>query len=106
MSTEPAERAIARMGAFPKACEDWLYDFTSDLLQAASDLLQAAKDARPGIAVTHNIGPGTQGWYAGQKIAFSNLDTFASGDINGGRDEQLLISKLHSTWDNSNQRNS
>jgi hypothetical protein len=72
---------------FQRARERWLLEFIQDLIATA-------KSVRPEIAVTHNISPGTHGWYTGQKLSWSNLDTYASGDIYGGRDEQLLISKL------------
>lgn len=42
----------------------------------------------------HNIGPGTHGWFTGQRVDFSQIDDFASGDIYGGRGEQLVVSKM------------
>lgn len=72
---------------YQSARERWLEEFISELYEVA-------ESARPGIAVTHNFGAATHGWYAGLRTDASNLDTFAAGDIYGGRDEQLLVSKL------------
>ena len=44
--------------------------------------------------MTHNLAPGAIGWVAGEKIDWGRYDSFAAGDIYGGKDEQLLISKL------------
>ena len=44
--------------------------------------------------MTHNLAPGAIGWVTGQKIDWGRDDSFAAGDIYGGKDEQLLISKL------------
>lgn len=72
---------------FQSAREQWLRSFLDELVATA-------KDVRPEIAITHNLAFGTHGWYTGQKITGSNVDDFASGDIYGGRDEQLVISKI------------
>jgi hypothetical protein len=74
-------------GLFQAARERWLKEFTAELIGVA-------RTARPGIAVTHNFGPATFGWFTAQKTAWCDLDTFAAGDIYGGRAEQLVISKL------------
>jgi len=69
------------------ARERWLEEMTVEFIEAA-------QEARPGIAVTHNLAPGTHGWFTAQKLHWGRYDTFVAGDIYGGRDEQLLISKV------------
>jgi hypothetical protein len=73
--------------AFQSARERWLEEFIAELYDAA-------RSVRPTIALTHNFGAATHGWYSGLRTDASMLDTFAAGDIYGGRDEQLVISKL------------
>ncbi len=72
---------------FQAARERWLRELTVELIDAAHE-------ARPGIAVTHNLAPGTLGWFTGQKLRWGRYDTFVAGDLYGGRDEQLVISKV------------
>jgi hypothetical protein len=72
---------------FQAARERWLEELTVELIDAAHQ-------ARPGIAVTHNLAPGTLGWFTGQKLRWGRHDTFVAGDLYGGRDEQLVISKV------------
>ena len=72
---------------FQAARERWLKEMTVELIDAAHK-------ARPGIAVTHNLAPGTLGWFTAQKLRWGNYDTFVAGDLYGGRDEQLVISKV------------
>lgn len=76
-----------RWSAFQAARERWLGEFVRSLYETA-------RRVRPNIAVTHNFGAATHGWYAGLRSDLSNLDTFAAGDIYGGRAEQLVVSKL------------
>lgn len=73
--------------SFQSARERWLREFIVFLHETA-------QLARPGIDVVHNFGTATNGWYSGLRTDFSTLDSFAAGDIYGGRDEQLLVSKL------------
>lgn len=73
--------------AFQSTRERWLEEFIAELYAAA-------REVRPAIALTHNFGAATHGWYAGLRTDASNLDSFAAGDIYGGRDEQLVVSKL------------
>ncbi len=72
---------------YQTARERWLEEFTIALIETA-------QKARPGIAVTHNLAPGTFGWFTGQKLQWGRHDTFVAGDLYGGRDEQLVISKI------------
>jgi hypothetical protein len=72
---------------FQQARERWLQEFVVGLIATA-------RAAQPGIAVTHNLSPGTYGWLPGQKVDWSSLDHYAAGDIYGGRDEQLLVARL------------
>jgi hypothetical protein len=71
---------------FQAARERWLREMTVELIGAA-------RQVRSGIAVTHNLAPGTHGWFTGQKLRWGRYDTFVAGDLYGGRDEQLVISK-------------
>ncbi len=71
---------------YQTARERWLEEMTVELTETAHK-------ARPGIAVTHNLAPGTHGWFMAQKLYWGNHDTFVAGDLYGGRDEQLVISK-------------
>ena len=41
---------------YQTACERWLEEMTVELIETAHK-------ARPGIAVTHNLAPGTHGWF-------------------------------------------
>ena len=72
--------------SYQTARERWLEEMTVELIETAHK-------ARPGIAVTHNLAPGTHGWFMAQKLYWGNHDTFVAGDLYGGRDEQLVISK-------------
>ena len=72
---------------FQSARERWLREWTLELFEVAHAV-------RPGLPVTHNLAPGAIGWVTGQKIDWGRDDSFAAGDIYGGKDEQLLISKL------------
>jgi hypothetical protein len=72
---------------FQSARERWLNEWTLELFEVA-------RAVRPGLPVTHNLAPGAIGWVTGQKIDWGRDDSFAAGDIYGGKDEQLLISKL------------
>ena len=72
---------------FQSARERWLREWTLQLFDVA-------RAARPGLPVTHNLAPGAIGWVTAQKIDWGRDDSFAAGDIYGGKDEQLLISKL------------
>lgn len=76
-----------RWTTFQRARERWLEEFIVFLHGTA-------QEARPGIDVVHNFGAATHGWYSGLRTDFSNLDAFAAGDIYGGRDEQLVVSKI------------
>lgn len=73
--------------AFQLRREAWLEEFIIFLMAEA-------RKVRPTLAIVHNMGPGTHGWFTGQKIDFSQLDTYVAGDIYGGRGEQLVISKM------------
>ncbi|WP_275756246.1 alpha-L-fucosidase [Salinibacterium metalliresistens] len=73
--------------AFQAARERWLREFIVFLHETA-------QRARPRIDVVHNFGAATHGWYSGLRTDFSTIDAFAAGDIYGGRDEQLLVSKI------------
>jgi hypothetical protein len=72
---------------FQSARERWLKEWTLELFDVAHAV-------RPGLPVTHNMAPGAIGWITGQKIDWSSEDSFAAGDLYGGKDEQLLVSKL------------
>jgi Alpha-L-fucosidase len=72
---------------FQSARERWLKEWTLELFDVAHAV-------RPGLPVTHNLAPGAIGWITAEKIDWGLEDSFAAGDIYGGKDEQLLISKL------------
>jgi hypothetical protein len=72
---------------YQAARERWLEEMTVEFIDAA-------RAARPGIAVTNNLAAGTYGWFLAQKLHWGRHVTFVAGDIYGGRDEQLVISKL------------
>lgn len=76
-----------RWNAFQSARERWLEEFVAELYATA-------RSVRPDVALTHNFGGATHGWYAGLRSDVARLDTFAAGDIYGGKEEQLLVSKL------------
>ena len=71
---------------YQAARERWLEEMTLELIEAA-------EDARPGIAVTHNLAPGTHGWLTGQKLQWGRYDTFVAADLYGGGDQQLVMSR-------------
>jgi hypothetical protein len=72
---------------FAAARERWLDEFWQTLRGAALE-------ARPEIAVTHNIGTAFGSWYSASTTWQSARDSFTGGDLYGGRDEQLFVSKL------------
>jgi hypothetical protein len=72
---------------FQAARERWLEEMTVGIFEVVHQV-------RPGLPVTHNLNPGTHGWFPAQKADWARYDSFASGDIYGGKDEQLVISKL------------
>jgi hypothetical protein len=74
-------------GRFQAARERWLEEMTLELFDVAHKV-------RPDLPVTHNLGPATHGWFTGQKIDWARHDSFVAGDLYGGKDEQLVISKL------------
>lgn len=76
-----------RWARYQAARERWLEEMTREFIETA-------QAARPGIAVTHNLAPGTHGWFTAQKLQWGCYDTFVAGDLYGGRDEQLVISKV------------
>jgi hypothetical protein len=71
---------------YQAARERWLEELTAELVEAA-------QKARPAIAVTHNLACGAHGWFHGQKLQWGRYDSFVAGDLYGGHDEQLVISK-------------
>ncbi len=72
---------------FQTARERWLEEMTVEFIETA-------KAARPGVAVTNNLAAGTYGWFLAQKLQWGRHDTFVAGDSYGGRDEQLVMSKV------------
>jgi hypothetical protein len=72
---------------YQAARERWLEEMTVEFIEAA-------QAARPGIAVTNNLAPGTHGWFTAQKLHWGRYDTFVAADIYGGPDEQLVVSKV------------
>lgn len=55
---------------------------------------KAIWETRPEIAVTHNLAPELYGWVLGGTTDEVPSDTFAAGDLYGGRDQQLMVSRL------------
>lgn len=72
---------------FAAARERWLGEFWSTVRGAA-------RAVRPGIAITHNFSTTIGSWYSASTTTQSADDTFTGGDLYGGRDEQLVVSKL------------
>ncbi|GAA3085306.1 hypothetical protein JOF29_002943 [Kribbella aluminosa] len=73
--------------AFQAARERWIAEFFVVLRDAA-------REVRPDLAVTHNLAPGLNGWFHGQQSDHAQLDTFAAGDLYGGRDQETFVLAL------------
>jgi hypothetical protein len=72
---------------FQSARERWIAEFFVELRDAA-------RAVRPGLPVTHNLAPGLNGWFHGQQSDHAQLDTFAAGDLYGGRDQETFVLAL------------
>lgn len=72
---------------FQDARSRWLDEF----MQRIRDVVLTR---RPEAAVAHNLAPELSGWRAGASTEQVRRDTFAAGDLYGGRDEQLVVSRL------------
>jgi Hypothetical glycosyl hydrolase 6 len=75
---------------FQEARTRWMNEFWVTLRDAAHA-------ARPGIPIAHNLLPELMGWFTGSMADEIPRDTFAAGDLYGGRDEQLFVSRLMHT---------
>lgn len=81
--------------AFQEARTRWLNEFWVKIRDAA-------RAARPGIPIAHNLAPELRGWITGAMTDEVHRDSFAAGDLYGGRDEQLVISRLMHTLSSEN----
>jgi len=72
---------------FQTARERWLTEF-------AHKLRNIARRLRPGISVYHNFALAMMNWTRGVSFDSAAAHDFLGGDFYGGRDEQLVISKL------------
>ena len=78
---------LARLGSYQTARERWLEEMTVELIETAHK-------ARPGHSGNAQPGPGYTRLVHGPKTYWGRHDTFVAGDLYGGRDEQLVISKV------------
>jgi hypothetical protein len=72
---------------FQAARERWLTEF-------AHELRDLARRLRPGISIYHNFALGMMNWTRGVSFDSAAAHDFLGGDFYGGRDEQLVVSKL------------
>lgn len=72
---------------FQAARERWLTEF-------AHELRDIARRLSPGISVYHNFALAMMNWTRGVSFDSAAAHDFLGGDFYGGRDEQLVISKL------------
>ncbi len=72
---------------FQAARERWLTEF-------AHELRDTARRLKPGISVYHNFALAMMNWTRGVSFDSAAAHDFLGGDFYGGRDEQLVISKL------------
>ena len=72
---------------FQAARERWLTEF-------AHELRDIARRLKPGISVYHNFALAMMNWTRGVSFDSAAAHDFLGGDFYGGRDEQLVISKL------------
>jgi len=79
-----------RWCSFQCARERWIAEFFVELRDAA-------REVRPGLAVTHNLAPGLNGWFHGQQADHARLDSFPAGDLYGGRDQETFVLALMRT---------
>ena len=72
---------------FQSARERWLTEF-------AHELRDIARRLNPSIIVCHNFALAMMNWTRGVSFDSAEAHDFLGGDFYGGRDEQLVISKL------------
>lgn len=72
---------------FQAARERWL-------VELACELRDTARAARPGINVYHNFAVGLANWTRALPFESTRGHDFLGGDFYGGRDEQLVVSRL------------
>ena len=72
---------------FQAARERWLTEY-------AHWLRDLARGLKPGISVYHNFALGMMNWTRGVSFDSAAAHDFLGGDFYGGRDEQLVVSKL------------
>ncbi|TDE14293.1 alpha-amylase family protein [Jiangella asiatica] len=80
----------AEWSRFQEARTRWLDEFWRSIRAAV-------RAVRPELAITHNLAPELYGWYLGGSTDEFPEDTFAAGDLYGGRDQQLFVSRLMHT---------
>ena len=68
------------------ARERWLEEMTVQLIERPIRLARDRRHTQPG--------PGGTWLVCGPETTWGRYDTFVSGDLYGGRDEQLVISKV------------
>ncbi|MBE9549325.1 MAG: alpha-L-fucosidase [Proteobacteria bacterium] len=73
--------------AFQQAREKWITGFAVELKELVHQL-------RPGTTVYHNFALAMSNWSKGVSFASTAGHDFLGGDFYGGRNEQLVISKL------------
>lgn len=73
--------------AFQAARIRWLDEFWIEIRDRA-------REVQPEIPIAHNFAATIGGWYNASTTHESALDTFTGGDLYGGRDQQLVISKM------------
>ena len=72
---------------FQAARERWLTEY-------AHWLRDLARGLKPGVSIYHNFALGMMNWTRGISFDSAAAHDFLGGDFYGGRDEQLVVSKL------------
>ncbi len=72
---------------FQAARERWMDEF-------AHDLTAEVKDVKPGMSVHHNFACAFHNWVRGLPLGSARHHDFLGADFYGGRDEQLMVSKV------------
>ena len=72
---------------FQNARIRWLDDFWEQIRTSVKDL-------QPDLAITHNFASTLGSWWNASTTHESSLDDFTGGDLYGGKNEQLIVSKM------------
>lgn len=72
---------------FQSSREMWLDDFWQQIRSAVWNL-------QPDLAITHNFAATLGSWFNASTTYESSIDNFTGGDLYGGKQEQLVVSKM------------